>query len=132
MHSRRHAPKFVAARAAVLLGGIALLAAGCGGEDGPAEEFCTRVAEAPISQLVFSPYVDGMGTPEDWAEERLELLEGLEAPTAELEDELAVWTDYLETISALERGDDGLYEAMTDEVLAASQALTTYQQETCA
>lgn len=119
------------ARLGAVLLGVVLLVAGCGGEDSAAEAFCARVGEAAISQLVFSPYVDGMGTPEAWAEERLELLEGLEAPTAELEDDLAVWTDYLGTLSGLERGDDGLVEAMTDEVLAASQALTTYQQETC-
>ncbi|WP_010534702.1 hypothetical protein [Brachybacterium squillarum] len=108
-----------------------LLAAGCGGEDSTAEAFCARVGEATFSQLVFSPYVDGMGTPEAWAEERLELVEGLEAPTAELEDDLAVWIDYLETTSELERGDDGLVGALTEEVLAASQALATYQQESC-
>lgn len=132
MSLRPRSTRRTLARAGTALLGVALLAAGCDGADGPEEAFCARVAEAPISQLVFSPYVDGIGTPEAWAEERLELLEGVEAPTAELEDDLTVWTDYLDTISGLERGDDGLLDAMTDEVLAASQALTTYQQETCA
>lgn len=130
MNLRPRLTRRTLARSGALLG-VVLLAAGCGGEDSAGEAFCARVGEATFSQLVFSPYVDGMGTPEAWAEERLELMEGLEAPTAELEDDLAVWIDYLETTSELERGDDGLVGALTEEVLAASQALATYQQESC-
>lgn len=106
----------------------ALTLGGCGGGD--LEAYCTQIQESPLSAVIYTPYI-ATEPPADWAGARLDVLEGLEAPEADLADDLDTWRGYLEDLSALEASDPAVFDLSTEEVEAAAEALFDHYTEQC-
>lgn len=114
-------------RLVALGGATALVLTGCG-NDG--QEFCDRVQEPEWSAVVFSTYA-ATEDPAARAGQRIELLDGLEAPTDELEDDFKTWMTYLEELEGMELGDPEVFDIATDEVEAAREDLFDDQLHEC-
>lgn len=106
----------------------ALALGGCGG--GELEAYCEQIQASPISAVIYAPYI-ATEPPAEWAGARLEVLEGLEAPEADLADDLDTWRGYLEDLSALDASDPAAFDLDTEEVTAAQDALLDHYTEQC-
>ncbi len=123
MRSRTALPSFL------LTPALALALAGCGGGQG---DFCEVLTDdSKTAATVFTPVIPGM-VDESMVRERLDLVDQIEDPPEDLEDDLDTWREYLQT--ALENVDDNpnaLIDAGTDEVDAAQKALFDRYTDTC-
>ncbi|UQN28661.1 hypothetical protein [Brachybacterium kimchii] len=107
---------------------LALTLAGCGAGQG---DFCEVLNDnTDLAATVFTPVIPEM-VDATTVQQRLDLVDQIEDPPSDLEDDLTTWRNYLQ--KALDNIDDAtaVINAGTDEVDAAQEALFDRYTGTC-